>query len=109
MWVAGRAGTGYFKLLVFESKRLHCDCYILKYPVGSFINCHKDPVEGRRHFRLNIVIWGSAKAFGVVGGRRLCAFDWFWGRVILFRPDLLEHWVGLSNGVRYVLSIGWAI
>lgn len=40
------------------------DCYILKYPEGSEIPPHTDPVPGRKHWRMNVVLKRAT-----VGGR----------------------------------------
>ena len=104
-WEGGRQGTGYFKFKIFESKRLECDCYLLKYPEAAHIPFHTDPVKpGKKHYRLNIIVKKC-----VTGGDFLCekTIINFW-RFVLFRPDLYLHSVTtVYNGTRYVLSIGW--
>jgi hypothetical protein len=67
---------------------------------------HTDPVCGRHHYRLNIIIWNAAS-----GGKFHCS-NMIFGtkRIKFFRPDINEHSVDrINNGTRYVLSIGWAI
>ena len=96
-WEEGRQGTGYLKRLVGQGKTW--DLWLLKYPKWSKIPWHTDPVDGKRHYRLNVVLWGP-QAFR---GETLLA----WGPVVLFRPDIMTHKVKGSNRVRYVLSLGW--
>lgn len=97
-WELGRQGSGYWKMLLGQGS--WWDCYLLKYPPGTIIAPHKDPVEGKRHFRLNLVLWGE-QTFG--------SWTWIlnWGRLVLFRPDISTHWVNSSERLRLVLSIGW--
>lgn len=80
------------------------DLYLLRYPVGSSVPAHVDPVDGQRHFRLNLVL-REAK----VGGRFICADPIFETRRIkVFRPDQSEHSVSqIQEGLRLVLSLGW--
>lgn len=94
-------------MLLFTGKwPIGFDSYIIRYPVGSEIPPHTDPVKELRHFRLNIVIKRSK-----VGGRFVCQDPIFeTERIKLFRPDKSEHSVTRVEGSsRYLLSIGWAI
>lgn len=51
----GRQGTGCEKMLLVTAKwPLPYDCYFLRYGPGSSIGWHTDPVDGRRHYRLNV-------------------------------------------------------
>ena len=102
-WVAGRQGSGYNKLCLFQSKWLMCDCYLLYYPQGSRIGVHTDEVESGRHYRLNIMLKKAKKS-----GEFICpdATFRFW-RITLFRPDIQEHMVHtIREGYRVMLSIG---
>ena len=90
-WQEGRQKTGYLKLKLVGFKNV--DAYILKYPVGSYIPPHTDPVEGKRHYRLNIVLWGKM---------------FFEPRVRFFRPDVEMHSVPEVWKTRYVFSAGWS-
>jgi hypothetical protein len=106
-WEGGRQLTGYDKLLLLASPfPFPLDCYLLRFPEGSEIPPHRDPVTGRRHYRLNVVLKRPP-----MGGDFVCdrpIFDY--GRVKLFRSDLCEHSVTkVVGGRRYVLSIGWAL
>lgn len=96
-WELGRQGTGYLKRKLGQGKTW--DLWLLKYPKGSKIPWHTDPVEGKRHWRLNIVLWGPQSFRGET-------FMQLWG-VVLFRPDIMTHKVKGVNRVRYVLSLGW--
>lgn len=104
-WRGGRQGTGYDKLLLATLPwPLPFDCYLIRYPEGSAIPTHIDPVEKCRHFRLNIVLKRSPR-----GGEFVCANPIFsTARIKLFRPDVSEHAVTrVEGGSRYVLSLGW--
>ena len=104
-WTRGRQGTGYDKLLLFATPLpVPLDVYLLRYPQGSEIPAHRDPVERGRHYRLNVLVWRARE-----GGEFRCADPIFRsGRVALFRPDRSEHAVTrVESGRRYVLSVGW--
>src|SRR3982750_3791869 len=56
-WQRGRQGTGYDKLLLVANPLLiPFDLYLLRFPDGTEIPPHKDPVTGKRHYRLNIIL-----------------------------------------------------
>jgi hypothetical protein len=106
-WERGRQGTGYDKLLLAVNPLLiPFDMYLLRYPVGSHIPPHRDPVPGRCHYRLNIVVRRSQQ-----GGEFVCADPIYSSRRIhLFRSDLSTHSVTRVDGTpRYVLSLGWVL
>jgi hypothetical protein len=106
-WQSGRQKSGYDKMLLLQSMwPLPFDVYILRFPEGSEIKPHTDPVSFGRHFRLNIVL-KQAK----VGGEFQCKTPLFQTkRIKFFRPDACEHSVSkLKCGTRYVLSIGWVL
>lgn len=58
-WNDGRQRSGYTVLPLFMSKRF--DLYLLRYRKGDGIADHRDPVPGRRHFRLNWIVWNAAE------------------------------------------------
>lgn len=103
-WQRGRQDGGYDKLLLFQSKRLRCDCWLIRYPIGAYIPPHTDPtVSGFAHHRLNLVIKKSKQ-----GGYFICDDEWRKGRCFKFRPDIQVHSVTRVLGSnRYVLSFGW--
>lgn len=104
-WKAGRQHTGYEKMLLLANPFiLPFDCYLLRYRPGTAIPEHTDPVDEKKHFRLNLVI-RKAKA----GGEFFCSEPIYEStRIKYFRPDLARHSVSLVEaGTRYVLSIGW--
>jgi hypothetical protein len=104
-WRRGRQGTGYDKMLLLTAPwPIAFDSYILRYPDGTEIPPHTDPVKERKHFRLNIVLKQSS-----TGGEFLCENPIFsTSRIKFFRPDLCEHQVTqVRGGSRYVLSVGW--
>tara|TARA_A200000113_G_C8606219_1_gene271021 strand:+ start:149 stop:490 length:342 start_codon:yes stop_codon:yes gene_type:complete len=107
MWEKGRQGTGYLKKKIFQFANywFAMDCYILKYPEKSYIPPHTDPIEGHKHFRLNIVLKKAAVGGNVYYFKTRC-----YNRIMLFRPDAVEHEVSqVTRGTRIVLSVGLAI
>lgn len=99
-WQKGRQLSGYDKmLLLYGLWPLPFDVYVLRFPEGSEIKPHTDPVSENQHYRLNIVIWKA-----VEGGEFQCKDPIFeTSRIKYFRPDVSEH----SVGDRYVFSVGW--
>ena len=56
-WQRGRQGTGYDKLLLLANPFvIPFDFYLLRFPDGTEIPPHQDPVTGKRHYRLNIIL-----------------------------------------------------
>ncbi len=56
-WRRGRQGTGYDKMLLATAAwPIRFDSYLIRYPEGSEIPPHTDPVADGRHYRLNIVL-----------------------------------------------------
>lgn len=106
-WQRGRQAGGYDRMLLATARwPLPFDCYLIRYPDGSHIPPHTDPVSEGRHYRLNIVLKSPRQ-----GGEFLCANPIFSTRRIkLFRPDQCEHSVSrVEGGSRYVFSIGWVL
>lgn len=106
-WQRGRQGTGYDKMLLFALPwPLPCDTYLIRYPEGSSVPPHTDPVTSGRHYRLNIILKAPRS-----GGEFICAAPIYSSaRVKLFRPDKCEHSVSrVQGGNRYVLSFGWVL
>lgn len=104
-WTKGRQDSGYYKMKLLSM--FNFDCYLLKFPVGSHIIYHMDPVkEGLKHYRLNLILNKSFK-----GGEFECS-DMIINlpRIKLFRPDVNIHSLStITSGTRYVLSVGWVI
>jgi len=113
-WSEGRQKGGYLKLSLcpqWLSKLLHADLWILRYPAGSAIRPHSDPTPGRRHWRLNLVVW-AAKSGGLFHCEPPSPKDARqWGqRFFIFRSDLCPHSVStIEAGSRWVLSAGIAL
>ena len=103
-WQSGRQNSGYYKLKLLISTRFLFDVYILKFPEGSYIDNHRDPVTNDfDHYRMNIVLIPAIR-----GGKFVIAGKAQEGRVHRFRPDKYTHKVTkIKEGTRYVLSIGW--
>jgi len=106
-WQSGRQDSGYDKMLLLTAPwPVPFDSYLIRYPAGSSVPPHTDPVTAGRHFRLNIIL-KSPRA----GGEFVCANPIYSSRRIkFFRPDACEHSVTpVVGGRRYVLSIGWIL
>jgi hypothetical protein len=106
-WQSGRQGSGYDKMLLLTAPwPVPFDSYLIRYPEGSSVPPHTDPVQLGRHFRLNVIL-KSPKS----GGEFVCAKPIYASAHIkLFRPDECEHSVTLvQGGSRYVLSFGWVL
>ena len=104
-WRRGRQGTGYDKMLLLTAPwPVPFDTYLIRYPEGSEIPPHKDPVTMGRHYRLNIVLKSPR-----MGGEFICEAPLFaTKRIKLFRPDVVSHSVTrVVGGSRYIFSIGW--
>lgn len=101
-WQQGRQGTGYEKLLLFQSRRLMCDVWLLRSSPGVAIPEHVDSVPGYRHYRANVILRPA-----LVGGRFL-ADDWIvnWSRLKIFRSDKPHSVSAIDAGTRLVLSFG---
>jgi hypothetical protein len=108
-WEQGRQGTGYKKLKLFQigNKLLGgMDLYLLRYDVGDSIPSHVDPVDGKRHFRVNFELKRAR-----IGGELYVdePILRFW-RLSVFRSDKSKHAVHLvEKGTRFVVSLGVAI
>jgi hypothetical protein len=106
-WERGRQNSGYDKLLLLANPFVvPFDCYLLRFPPGTQIPPHRDPVKSGRHYRLNVVLKRSPQ-----GGEFVCSAPIFaTSRVKLFRSDVCTHAVTrVEGGSRYVLSIGWIL
>ena len=104
-WDKGRQQSGYWKMLLATSPwPISFDMYILKFPEGTEIPEHIDPVTDNRHYRINIVLKAARK-----GGEFICKTPLFaTKRIKFFRPDACIHSVTrVEQGSRWLLSIGW--
>ena len=102
MWTKGRQNSGYLKFTFFQCK--YFDCHLLKYPEESEIKEHVDEVDGRNHYRINVILRPAD-----MGGEFKCEKTILnWQRLKIFRPDLYKHSLTkVEVGCRYVLSIGF--
>src|ERR1035438_10358800 len=98
-WQKGRQGTGYDKLCLFQSKLFQCDCYLIDYPKNTSIPTHTDPVPGKRHYRINILLWGEDKFVGDALFKSK--------HITFFRLDIMPHAVSEVSTRRIILSFGW--
>ncbi len=101
-WKKGRQHTGYDILTIISF--LFFDIHLIRYNAGNFIPKHIDAVDKHKHHRINIVLQ-QPKYSGIF----ICdkAKRYLFGRIIYFRPDIMEHSVTICNTQRLVLSIGW--
>lgn len=81
------------------------DCWILRYPVGSYIPAHlDDALFGSEHWRLNAIIQSDLNAEFILNNRRIDLRD---SDAIIFRPDKHVHSVTeVVETNRYVWSVG---
>lgn len=102
-WVSGRQNPYYDKLLLFKIPHF-MDCWLIRYAKAVGIGWHTDKVEGKKHYRLNIVLRNKNASFWI--NHTPCD-----KRVLFFRPDKDTHSVKVigSDAYRLVLSIGWVI
>ena len=106
-WRGGRQESGYEKMLLCVNPFVvPFDCYLLRFREGAEIAKHTDRVDGRRHYRVNVVLVEADE-----GGIFECSDPIFESRRIkFFRPDCQAHSVTcVQAGTRYVLSIGWVL
>lgn len=107
-WKRGRHNkSGYKSLLLFFNPWLvPFHVIMLKYPPGSYIRPHKDAVDGKLHYRLNVVLKPAKK-----GGLFNTKGAFIKTKILnFFRSDLCEHEVTkVEEGTRYVFSIGWVV
>jgi hypothetical protein len=110
-WQPGRQCGGYEKLTLFAgTKRLPVDMHLLRYRVGDSIPAHTDPVDGRRHWRLNLVLREAIEGGVFLAYGPKSDFFISHPRLNIFRPDTVSHGVTrIENGERLVLSIGLAL
>lgn len=98
------AGDGLRQNVVFSARwPLPSDSYLLRYPEGSEIPPHTDPVTAGRHYRLNIRLKSPKSC-----GEFVCVNPTFAANQIkLFRPDACGHSLTRVIGrSRYAFSIG---
>lgn len=105
-WTPGRLRPGYFKLLLFESRRWKCDLYILKVEKGKIIPWHRDraPAEGFIHKRWNFHLWGLGLMSLWESDHRLM----FPGRAVVFEASARPHRFDPIHQC-YLISFGWLI
>lgn len=104
-WKAGRQGSGYFKLTLFSSQWLKCDCHVIRLPKGARVPPHRDPCpDGWEHHRINLTLRAARQ-----GGITFCERPPHpRTRIYRFRPDLVYHWVtAVREGSLWLLSVGW--
>lgn len=105
-WTKGRQKGCHYKKLtlwMFRVFNYGFDAYILKYEPKQYLPTHTDPVEGGKHYRVNI---GFGKS---VFECEKCIYkfkitDYF--TVNVFRPDLYRHNL-LAETKTYKLSFGF--
>jgi len=103
-WVKGRQNPTYEKFLIFQSKRLKADCYLLRYGKNSYLKSHIDATDkNHRHYRANLVLKNSRS--GGVFKCKKTILDW--PRLKVFEAGKYSHSLTkILEGNRLVLSIG---
>ncbi len=99
-WESGRqnATQSLMKLKVWS--KWNTDCYLLKFKEGSVIDKHLDIVEGKKHYRMNITLYGKWLFFKGISGDYQTI-----GSCHIFRPDITKHSAYVQKNTM-VLSIG---
>lgn len=105
-WKQGRRATGYLKCHLFSgSWPTFFDCWLLKFPVESFVDMHTDQYSGGKHYRMNITLTTSFQEM-VLHGEYIYNSKY----IKIFRPDLYKHGLPkVFNRAIYMLSIGWVL
>lgn len=108
-WATGRSGGGYERLTIINGQFTLglFDLHLLRMKEGTEIKPHTDPLLGREHHRVNILLKVPSS-----GGKFYAAGksvkSWLGGRIIKFRPDIDMHAVTpVTCGERLVLTIGY--
>lgn len=103
-WEFGRQNSGYLKMKIFQNKNF--DIFLLKFPEGCHVPEHKDPIEGKSHYRINLTLIKPKNGGNFIGGNPILNFN----RLIFFRPDKYIHSMSkINKGNCLMLSIGFAI
>ena len=83
------------------------DFHIIKIPKYGWLPWHTDPVENKRHFRLNLH-FGKYR-----GGNFICEsriFSMLRDKLVFFRPDITPHKLSkVKEGTQYILSFGFVL
>ncbi len=81
------------------------DCWIIRYPIGSYIPPHRDDAPfGSAHWRLNALIQRDKHAKFSIAGREV---DLQERDAIVFEPSAYTHSVAeVFDCTRYVFSVG---
>ncbi len=110
-WQRGRQDSGYEKMLLASARwPIPFDLYVLRYPRGSYVWPHVDPVTEGRHWRLNFVFWKARSGGFFWKSNDMKTLRRGRSRWHLFRPDVELHGVtAVTDGSRYVLSLGWIL
>ena len=108
-WKLGRQKSGYSRLTLCQLNigKMKLDSHIIKFPEGSCIPEHIDPVDGYNHYRLNIILRKAKSGGKFYSQKQIFSFR---NRVFLFRPDKYKHSVSMIEiGTRIVFSVGFAL
>jgi hypothetical protein len=98
-WKQGRQYSGYFTLKLFSFWKI--DLYVIKCLPNQKIRAHTDKVDGKKHFRANLLLSGE-DTFWMQGNPLLKL-----GKLTVFRPDIFIHGAEESEKPWYILSFGW--
>lgn len=106
-WKPGRLGGHYEKMMLIRSRLFQCDLYILRFPEGSHVKEHIDPVDNGRHYRANLTLRKPKEGGEIfIDGTPIYEGS----RLTIFRPDIQKHWMTkIIKGSVLILSFGFAI
>ena len=104
-WLPGRqqGREGRYEKMLLASIANLFDCWLIRVPGETRIHSHRDEVAHGRHYRLNIALKLPEDSKFQLGGWPVFQVG---QRIILFRPDLCNHWLNKASGERLFLSFG---
>lgn len=103
-WSKGLFGKNYKKLQIFTLP--FCDLYIMKIDEGGYINAHFDKIEGKKHIRLDFILFDTAEGGSFEFSRKKGKNFTLW-RLVVFRADEVLHWfTPVKGGSKTIVSFG---
>ncbi len=81
------------------------DAYLLRFPEGSSVPPHRDPIAHGEHLRFNGLVRAPMPGSGILRFEDQ-VFELSEGDAVCFRPDKVTHRVSRVIGERLVLSVG---
>lgn len=112
-WEKGQENTGYYRMVLFHSKKLQCEIALVKFPEMSYQPKKIDIFPKKENYRLNFTL-KHAKSGGLMKlhsrhkGFKASHTIGKDKRKVLFRPDIGQHEIcRVTKGSRYDIYLGW--